>query len=464
MPTSIRELIHALQSEARYAAGTERQATDAAGALAELGRALHRLAQDGLELEVNGRRETIARDLADACQQNAATVAVNRDGRLTGLAGGVADVVALLREETGRDERWAITVEVASAARVLTTYAAEGDGRRTADLAWTHLTARALIVQALKDTPAVQSGAVLDRPVPRTVLPPDITPAGAALESLTVISDRLRRSSADLSRRPTLLEVFAVTRAAESTARYATTAAAALAGQPTPDARPAAAIWYEVRDRLRPFAGAAPLHLEDRDLGLWAQRAHTELRREFGSADAPQLFAPDGGMKGDAVRHLQAMANEIPAIAEHIATAVQKLADHGELHALANRLPFREQRLDQFLHHRAVVADRFDIVTVMDRLGDAAKLGAEVATTLTYATGPHDRSTQPHLTAANAVRAGAHQADPHAALLAQVRDGMALDGGADQAAPPADVAAELRADTVGGYDLDSSPTPDWDLE
>ncbi len=311
MPTSIRDLVHALESEAFYAAGTQRQARDAAGALAELGRALRQLALDGLDLQVNGHRETIVRDLADSCAHNAATVVPDRTGRLTALAGGLADVVGMLRNETGRDQRWAIAAEVAGAARVLTTYAAQGNGRRTADLVWTHLTARALNVQALNDTPTVQSLAVLDRPVPRTMLPPDVRAAGAALESLTVISDRLRRSSADLSRRPTLLEVFAVTRAAETTARYATTAAAALAGEPTPHARPAAAIWHEVRDRLKPFASAAPLHLEDRDLATWAQRAHTELRREFGWADAPQLFERNGGLKGTAVRHLQAMMNEI---------------------------------------------------------------------------------------------------------------------------------------------------------
>jgi hypothetical protein len=286
-PTSIRDLLQTLEEEARYSAGTEHKSRDAAGALAELGRALHQLAQDGLELDVNGPRETIARDLADSCRQNAATLNIDRADRLTGLAGGVADVAAALRMETGRDQRWAIAVEVASAARVLTTYAAEGDNRRTADLAWTHLTARALVVQALKHSPAVQARAVLDRPVPRTMLTPDMSAAGAALESLTVISDRLRRSAAELGRRPTLLEVFAVTRAAESTTRYATTTAAALAGDAVPDARPAAAIWYEVRDRLRPFVTAAPLHLEDRDLGLWAQRTHSELRREFGSPDAP---------------------------------------------------------------------------------------------------------------------------------------------------------------------------------
>ncbi len=149
MATSIRDLVYALESEAPYEAGTDRQSPDAAGALAELGRALRRLASAGLELDVRGRRDTITHDLAESCAQNAATLDLDRSGRLTGLAGSLADVVGVLSEQIGRDQRWVIAVEIASAARVLTTYAAEGDGRRTADLAWTHLTARALIVQAL---------------------------------------------------------------------------------------------------------------------------------------------------------------------------------------------------------------------------------------------------------------------------------------------------------------------------
>ena len=412
MATSIRDLVLALENEAPFRAGTDRQTRDAVGALGEMARTLRRLARDGLELDVRGRREDITYDLADSCEQNVATVELDRSGRLTGLAGGLADAVGVLSGRIGRDQRWAITLEVASAVRVLTTYAAEGDGRRTADLAWTHTTARAVILQALQDAPSVQSREVLDRAVPSSVLPPDVMAGRAALESMTVIADRLRRSAAELSRRPTLLEVFAVTRAAESTTRYGTTVAALLAGQELPDARPAAAIWYEVRDRLQPFATTAPLRLEDRDLCVWAQQAHSELRREFGSPDQPEIEAAGGGQKVDAVRSLRSMVNEIPAVADHLAVAVQQLADHGDLHALATRLPFREGNLDPFLarraaflSRRAVVADRFDVVSIMDRLGDAAKLAAELATALDQAGGPPSRPLQPDLLAAHAARA-----------------------------------------------------------
>lgn len=222
--------------------------------------------------------------------------------------------------------------------------------------------------------------------------------------------------------------------------------------------RSPAAIWYEVRDRLNPFTNAAPLHIEDRDLGPLAQRAHSGLRNEFGQVDLPRVMAPDGtGIKVAAVGYLQAMVNGIPAIADHLATAVQRLADHGELYALAARLPFREQRVEQFLNRRAVVGDRFDVVTVMDRLGDAAKLAAELATTLDQASGSTISTCQPDLVAANADRAAVARPGPRAALVQQVSDGIGPAGAATD-----DV--RMDADWAGAVDEGGQQaSPDWDM-
>jgi hypothetical protein len=124
MATSIRDLLQTLENEAPYSAGTPRQARDAAGSLNELGRALRRLTYR-LEQSVNGSREQLVRELAESCAQNALGVERHRSGRLTALAGAVADTVSV-REQTGRDERWAIALEVAATVRVVSTYAADG--------------------------------------------------------------------------------------------------------------------------------------------------------------------------------------------------------------------------------------------------------------------------------------------------------------------------------------------------
>ncbi len=460
MATSIRDLLHTLESEAPYAAGTPRQVRDASGSLAELGRALRQLGRDGLELTIGGTREEVVNDLAESCAQVAAGVDREPFGRLTALAGAAADVVATLRNEVGRDQRWAITLELAATVQVVSTYAAEGDRRRTADLAWAHLTARALVNRGPADPPAQESLAILDRAVPRSMLPAGALASRAAMESMVLITDRLRRSATDLTRRPTLLEVFAVSRAAESTTRYGTAAAAALNGRATPEALPASAIWHEVRDRLRPFTSAAPLRVEDRDLGLWAQRAHLELRREFGPPGQPRLTGDRGpGLKVDAVLHLQAMVNEIPDVANHLARVITQLADHSELHALASRLPFREQRVSEFLTHRPVVADRFDVVTIVDRLDDAAKLAAELAVELDRAASRTVGRAQPGAIAAREARLQRSPLDPHAALVNNIVAGMGgpEPGAAELSAPEPDP----RSPEI---DAEADTGPAWDIE
>jgi hypothetical protein len=125
-------------------------------------------------------------------------------------------------------------------------------------------------------------------------------------------------------------------------------------------------------------------------------------------------------------------------------------------------LPFREQRLDQFLNRRAVVADRFDVVTVMDRLGDAAKLGAELATGLNHARGHAGPELQPDLAAVNAARAVPVQADPHAALVAQVRDGASTPTKAEIVHERHN---ELHADDLAAsHGIDPPGGPDWDVD
>jgi hypothetical protein len=459
MATSIRDLLQTLENEAPYSAGTPRQAHDAAGSLHELGRALRRLTYDGLELSVNGSREEIVRDLAESCAQNARGVERDQAGRLTALAGAVADSIGRVREQMGRDERWAIALELATAVRVVSTYAAEGAGRRTADLTWTHLIARSLAAQAVQDPPRPPSLAILDRPVPRPLLPPHMPASHAALESLVMITDMLRRATAGLARRPTLLEAFAVSRAAQSTARYAAIAAATLAGRARPDTLPASAVWYEVRDRLRPFTDAAPLATDERDLGMWAQRTHIELRREFGSPEQIRLAADQRpGPKANAFLHLQAMVNKIPDVADHLAAAIEQMADHGELHALASKLPFREYRVTEFLTRKAVVADRFDVMTVLHRLEVAGALAAAVAVDLDRSASATVERQQPGRLAEHEARVEAAHVDPHSATVQQVANGM-LGPGQEPHTPEA--APDLRP---GIDDAESATGPAWDIE
>ena len=306
MATSIRDLAQLLTAEARLAATSPAATDDAVAALAHLGRALARLADDGLDPTIRGVRERMAHDLAAACRASART-ADTGGGRTTLLAGALADTVAQQRPQLDREQRWALATTVADTVRVITIAVSEPATRPAADIAWTHLCARTVCLHALSDPPRPAAHRALDRAVPATTAPDTMTPGQLAAESLTAIAHRLQRVDAGQVRPPTLLEVFAITRAAESTARYATAATAAATGHPPAD-DPAAA-WRAVRAALQPFTAAAPTRSNDADIAVWAHRTHTGLRAELGP---PAQIGPATKLAPDAVALLGRMVNELP--------------------------------------------------------------------------------------------------------------------------------------------------------
>jgi hypothetical protein len=116
------------------------------------------------------------------------------------------------------------------------------------------------------------------------------------------------------------------------------------------------------------------------------------------------------------------MVNEIPDLADQLAASIEQMADHGELHALASKLPFREYRTAEFLNRQPVVADRFDVMTVVQRLQVAGELAAAVAVDLDQSMPVTIELQQPGGLAAYEARAAAARIDPHAALVQQVTD------------------------------------------
>jgi hypothetical protein len=78
------------------------------------------------------------RDLAEACEMDFLVEGAEARGRLSALAGCLADVVVRASADVGREQRWAMAVELASAARVVTSYAVVLDTRGDARLTWAH--------------------------------------------------------------------------------------------------------------------------------------------------------------------------------------------------------------------------------------------------------------------------------------------------------------------------------------
>ena len=136
-------------------------------------------------------------------------------------------------------------------------------------------------------------------------------------------------------------------------------------------------------------------------------------------------------MAPDAVALLGRMVNELPSIADSVTTALRGLAAAGDLHALASRLPFGPDRLPQFLTHRPVIADRFDLDQAILHLTRAGDRSAELAIALHQTLGI--QTAQPGLLAAHTDRAhaAAHRdqtvATRWAAVAAAIHPGIVTD-------------------------------------
>jgi hypothetical protein len=414
MAATIRDLLDVLHAEVDVCMSPDRVA-DAVQAIGELGRAVDALAVDGLvdtpELRgVHGRgdvifvaprfRDSVTRHLVDACLAAAADAPGDHTRRLASLAGAVADSIVLLRDQLGRDQRWALVCSIARTARHLTVcIARSGSGSAPPeDLAWVSLAARAVGVREATDPPAPASGRTLDHAVPTTVLTADMAPERVAAEALITLTRRLAATNSGAG--ASLLDLFAASRAAESTAQHAVAVVAALTGRRVPMVHPAPAAWRSVRGHLQPFTAHAPIDPDRTGLAHWARLAHSGLRTAFGD---PATLADRQPVTGVALDHLQRMANELPALADNLTAGVIRLADAGELHAFAHRLPFRDERLDQHLHHQAVVSDRSDLTDVTRAITAAGDHSAELTVALHHAhAGSHG---QPGLIATHAERA-----------------------------------------------------------
>jgi hypothetical protein len=105
MATSLHDLLDELTRVATDPRGALR-CDDAIAALAPAALALTRLADDGLDREVGGRRELVVRNLASASTRAAAAWPATPDLHAIDLMGATADMVGLLRFEFTRPGRW----------------------------------------------------------------------------------------------------------------------------------------------------------------------------------------------------------------------------------------------------------------------------------------------------------------------------------------------------------------------
>lgn len=399
MATSLQQLLDDLTAT-RAAASSATGIEDVSGALGHFGRALTRLAQDGLTPNGGPPERTAAR-LGTAC----ATVGAlwpAAGGTLTDLAGAAADLVGRARDVLGRSHRWAITVELAERAdhcarlgRQLLPRAAPAEFSAVRRLA-------AAVEHAAQQNPPTPAGCVaLDRLVPMSGGAREAT-AVDAFAGLVAALDRGARTD-----QLALRDLRAVLATGETTSRYVAAVTAAATGAEAGPLLVTAVAW-QLASRIsmafedgRRTPPTDPRGVLSRSRGL-ADQLHAAVGTPI---DITALRARDD--LADVTSSIRQVANGLPVLAEELTVAVHGWARTGQLYAYGRDLPqmedMPEDRVRDVIAGRRVQALGADL----DRLGQAVSRAGALSTALADAlnqAAPSAPTVQRHMAALYAQR------------------------------------------------------------
>jgi hypothetical protein len=405
MPTSLADLLDALDHAATRLPDHPVSRADAGAALGHLGRALTHLKIDGISATVGDERERRVATIGVLCTGLAARAPIS-EGRVAALAAAAADTIAVLRDETTVPARWAITVEIIDAVATVADVIERGSGPTPA-AEWTQeIQTQALWIhrEAARHPPCQRDGIVLDRALPepgglqrldagtaiaaataalvhatRTTAPPlpiaAVLAVATACETVSTAAQRLQLSDTD----PVAPELYASGRGSAASGEVAG----------------AAQAWQSIRASLQPFhdtstrtlraatrldMGTAPTPAVGSVITV-ARCLHEQLMHLANYPKAPNPATVDA---------IASAAQHLPVIARAIEQNVTSWYDNATVMSFACDLPLRETRFAQrFAGYRfdgMVHADRFDLVPVLAAARNADLLGSVLAADVDRAT------------------------------------------------------------------------------
>ena len=400
----LRDLLGQIQDLTLQSSADSQSSASAVTALGHAARALSVLSDDyGYARRAPlARRRLVVRELAQACRA-AAEQWPPAAGRLPDLTGAAADVLGRQHLHVDSDAGWSAAIEVSGAVRGCVELA----GRfppytRLPTLLRTRRVLDAVERIAAFDPPARHMRAAVDIPIPPLELTADSTQFAFAADSVAGLVDALGRDArADTLH---LYGVLAAAATAESAARLGTAVANTL-GEPT-DRGPwvhAPGGWRVLQAALVRFDDGsrrnAPTGSSTLSWALQLQRSIENLRRPVNGTDIAELATT-----------ARAVANQLPAIAGHIDSAVARWAAEGKLLARARSLPSSEEHVLAVIRDKIVVATSRDVGPVLVAGRVTRRLSSALAVELDRSSGRIGDQPQPHLLASLA-------ADTRAALL-----------------------------------------------
>jgi hypothetical protein len=366
MGTSLADLVDDLQHHlhpGQLVLGIE----EAAGGLHATGLVLQRLAGDGVERRVGGRRESAITALATACERAAQTWPADPAGRTGQLIGIIGDVLGLQRFQLDREARWWTTLRLAAAARQTADVIA-ADEPYADNPYLKQVRAAAATVQhlgaATPPDPARLAG--LDIRLPHPSGYESGSSEAAAAEELTRIAALLRPTPDGRQPRLTVRQIQSVLHAAAAAADHAQRQLAGHADEPW---NKTASAWTAARLTLAPFTeGATP-----------ETTAHDPLL-----AASSRLCEQLAAARNRPTRHrreaLAVITTGLPHIAGHLDLQIRMLA--GRAIARATALPIREATMDASLGKTALLANRQQLQPTLHALRAAEVLSNGLATAM----------------------------------------------------------------------------------
>ena len=400
MATSIADLLDALSSQADHSADRV-DSTDADHALALLGRVLQRTVDDGLTPldRTDTEREHWVGEAARACAQSAADAETAAPGQLSHVAGAVADVATMQREDLGCQNRWAIAIAVTDVVSRLTALIDPADVPIERRRALIVADASATVIQrsAALDPPSARHAAALDRAVPQP-FPDGIDSPGTAIREAAAGLERATRPGPS----PMMIaEYLSVAIAVERLFRSVPAVMDSRdPGIPTAAQR-ASDGWAAARAVLKPFDdGSRRPHDVAPPAVSFALALHDGLRRAQAQRAERRGFHPVADPIDGAVRDA---LQRVPTIADNLNTALTVWGDTGRVVAFARDLQFHDWRLDAYLAEYTpaglVAGDVTDLTPARNALAGARLLSVDLAARA--AAPDHPGLTTAHLAAAN---------------------------------------------------------------
>jgi hypothetical protein len=367
MSTSLGDLADDLERRllgGRVALGVD----EAAGGLHAIGTVLRRLATDGLEHRVGGRRELAGTALASACERAGQTWPTDPAGRTGQLVGIIGDVIGLQRFQLSCEARWWMTLRLAAAARATgDVIAADEPYADNPYLKQVRATSSAVQQLGAAGPPNPSGLAGVDTRFPNPAGYEAASTEANAAEELTRISALLRPNPDGRQPRLTVRQIQSVLHASATAAEHAVRRLAEHTSEPW---RQTASAWTAARLALAPFTeGATPETRAHDPLLAASGRLCEQLARAHGER------AP--GSSGEAVL---VITTQLPHIARHLDLQVRMLA--GRAIARATALPIGEARVDAWLGKSVIRADGQQLQPTRQALRAAEVLSSGLASAM----------------------------------------------------------------------------------